>query len=94
MLTASDVPGYSVAAGEIRSSGIEADVNGQVDRRWRVMGNFAWDDARVTKDKTLAAATRLANVPEYSAGLLAIREDRLPGSGGRYGIGAGVNYVG
>ncbi|HEX8602831.1 MAG TPA: TonB-dependent siderophore receptor [Pseudoduganella sp.] len=93
VLTASDVPGYSVAAGEIRSSGVEADINGQVDRRWRVMGNFAWDDARVTQDRTLAAGTRLANVPEYSAGLLAIREDRLPG-GSRYGIGAGVNYVG
>ncbi|GGY12118.1 TonB-dependent siderophore receptor [Massilia dura] len=93
VLTASDVPGYSVAAGEIRSTGFEVDVNGQVDRHWRVMGNFAWDDARVTKDKTLAAGTRLANVPEYSAGLLAIREDRLPG-GGRYGIGAGANYVG
>jgi iron complex outermembrane receptor protein len=93
VLTASDVPGYSVAAGEIRSTGFEADVNGQVDRHWRVMGNFAHDDARVTKDRTLAAGTRLANVPETSAGLLAIREDRLPG-GSRYGIGAGVNYVG
>ncbi|WP_338766197.1 TonB-dependent siderophore receptor [Massilia sp. METH4] len=93
VLTASDVPGYSVAAGEIKSTGFEADVNGQLDRHWRVTGNFAWDDARVTKDKTLAAGTRLANVPEYSAGLLAIREDRLPG-GGRYGVGAGVNYAG
>ncbi|WBS01877.1 TonB-dependent siderophore receptor [Pseudoduganella sp. SL102] len=93
VLTASDIPGYSVAAGEIKSTGVEADVNGQAGRHWRVMGNFAWDDARVTKDKTLAAGTRLANVPEYSAGLLAIREDRLPG-GSRYGVGAGVNYVG
>ncbi|QBE64742.1 TonB-dependent siderophore receptor [Pseudoduganella lutea] len=93
VLTASDIPGYSVAAGEIRSTGAEADVNGQVGRHWRVMGNLTWDDARVTKDRTLAAGTRLANVPEVSAGLLAIREDRLPG-GGRYGIGAGVNHVG
>lgn len=93
VLTASDIPGYSVAAGEIKSTGVEADVNGQAGRHWRVMGNFAWDDARVTKDRTLAAGTRLANVPEYSAGLLAIREDRLPG-GSRYGVGAGVNHVG
>ncbi|GGY63945.1 TonB-dependent siderophore receptor [Pseudoduganella albidiflava] len=93
VLTASDIPGYSVAAGEIKSTGVEADVNGQAGRHWRVMGNFAWNDARVTKDKTLAAGTRLANVPEYSAGLLAIREDRLPG-GSRYGVGAGVNHVG
>jgi iron complex outermembrane receptor protein len=30
VLTASDVPGYSVAAGEIRSTGFEADVNGHI----------------------------------------------------------------
>lgn len=93
VLTASDVPGYSVAAGQVKSSGVEADVTGQVGRRWRVSGNFAWDDARVTRDKTLAAGTRLMNVPKLSAGLLAIREDGLA-DGSRYGVGAGVNYVG
>ena len=33
------------------------------------------------------------NVPKWSAGLLAIREDRLP-DGSRYGVGGGVNHVG
>lgn len=93
VLTASDVPGYSVAAGQVKSSGVEADVTGQVGRPWRVSGNFAWDDARVTRDKTLATGTRLTNVPKLSAGLLAIREDSLA-DGSRYGVGAGVNYVG
>lgn len=93
VLTASDVPGYSVAAGQVKSSGVEADVTGQVGRRWRVSGNFAYDDARVTRDKTLAAGTRLMNVPKLGAGLLAIREDSLA-DGSRYGVGAGVNYVG
>lgn len=93
VLTASDVPGYSVAAGKIKSTGFEADVYGQVDRHWRVSGNLSYDDARVTQDKTLPSGARLANVPEWSAGLLAMREDTLA-SGRRYGIGAGVNYVG
>ncbi|QGZ39361.1 iron complex outermembrane receptor protein [Pseudoduganella flava] len=93
VLTASDVPGYSVAAGEIRSTGFEADVNGQVDRHWRLTGNVAWMDARVTKDRTLAAGTRVANVPKVSAGVFALREDELP-NGTRYGIGGGVNYAG
>ena len=93
VLTASDVPGYSVAAGKVKSSGAEADVYGQLDANWRVSGNLSWDDARVERDKTLAPGTRLANVPKVSAGLLAIREAVL-GNGGRYGIGGGVNYVG
>ena len=93
VLTASDVPGFSVAAGEVKSSGVEADVTGQLGRHWRVSGNAAYDDARVTRDRTLAAGTRLMNVPKWSAGLLAIREDRLP-DGSRYGVGGGVNHVG
>ncbi len=93
VLTASDVPGFSVAAGEVKSSGVEADVTGQIGRHWRVSGNAAYDDARVTRDRTLAAGTRLMNVPKWSAGLLAIREDSLA-NGSRYGVGAGVNHVG
>ena len=93
VLTASDVPGYSVAAGKVKSSGFEADVYGQLDDNWRVSGNFSWDDARVEKDRTLPAGTRLANVPKVSAGLLAIREAVLD-NGGRYGLGGGVNHVG
>ena len=56
VLTASDVPGYSVAAGEIRSTGFEADFNGLVGH-WRLTGNFEWMDARVTKYRTLPAGT-------------------------------------
>ncbi|WP_233149445.1 TonB-dependent siderophore receptor [Herbaspirillum camelliae] len=93
VLTSSDVPGFSVAAGEVKSAGFEADVFGQLTANWRISGNFSWDNARVTKDKTLAAGTRLTNIPAYSAGILAIREDALQ-NGNRYGLGAGVNYVG
>jgi iron complex outermembrane receptor protein len=93
VLTASDVAGYSIAAGEIKSTGFEADVHGQIDKKWRVTGNFSWDHARVTKDATLAVGARLMNVPEYSAGTLLIREDSLA-DGQRYGLGAGLNYVG
>ncbi|WP_432239773.1 TonB-dependent siderophore receptor [Herbaspirillum robiniae] len=93
VLTSSDVPGYSVAAGEVKSTGFEADVYGQLTTNWRVSGNFSWDNARVSRDKTLAPGTRLANIPAYSAGLLAIREDALA-NGSRYGVGGGINYVG
>jgi iron complex outermembrane receptor protein len=93
VLTASDTPGFSVAAGEVKSSGFEADVYGQIDKNWRVSGNFAYIDARISKDATLAPGTRITNIPRTSAGLFAIREDALP-DGSRYGFGAGINYVG
>lgn len=93
VLTASSVPGYSVAAGEVKSTGLEADVYGQLDRQWRLTGNASWDNARVTRDNTLAVGTRLTNVPKTSAGMLLIREDSLA-DGRRYGVGGGLNYVG
>jgi iron complex outermembrane receptor protein len=93
VLTASNVVGFQQAAGEVKSTGVEADVFGQIDANWRVSANFSWDDARVSKDRTLAPGTRLANIPAYSAGLLAIREDALA-NGSRYGVGGGINYVG
>lgn len=93
VLTSSDVPGYSVAAGEVKSSGFEADSFGQIDDSWRVTANFSWIDARVSKDKTLAVGTRLMNVAKTSAGVLLIRETALE-RGGRWGVGGGANYVG
>ena len=93
VLTASDTPGFSVAAGEVKSSGFEADVYGQIDKHWRVSGNFAYVDTRIAKDKTLAPGARITNIPKISAGLFAIREDVLA-DGSRYGLGGGINYVG
>jgi iron complex outermembrane receptor protein len=46
VLTASDIPGFQVAAGEAKSTGFEADAYGQIDAHWRVSANFAWDNAR------------------------------------------------
>jgi iron complex outermembrane receptor protein len=93
VLTASDVAGYSVAAGEVKSSGFEADAFGQIDDHWRLTANLSWIDARVAKDKTLPVGARLMDVPKTSAGLLLIREAALDG-GARWGVGGGANYVG
>lgn len=93
VLTASDIPGVSVAAGEVKSTGFEADVYGQLSANWRLSGNFSWDNARVTKDKVQPAGRRLVNVPGFSGGLLVLREDAFP-DGSRYGLGSGLNFVG
>ncbi len=78
---------FNVAAGEVRSRGIEADVAGKLDAHWRLTANAAYTDTEVLRDndKTLLGK-RLLGIPRVSGGLFAIREDRLA-SGGRYGVG-------
>ena len=85
---------YNVAAGEVRSRGLEADLAGQIDAHWRMTANLAYTDAEVVRDNNPALlGKRLLNVPRVSAGLFAIREDRLA-SGGRWGVGGGLVHVG
>lgn len=85
---------YSVAAGEVRSRGLEFDLSGRIDRFWRVTASFAYLDAKVTRDNNPQLEGKpLLNVPRTSASLLAVREAPLT-DGSRYGIGGGLSYVG
>lgn len=86
-------PAFSIAAGEVRSRGIEFDFSGRIDRRWRVTGNLAYTDAYVARDDTLAAGSRLVNAPRASGSLLAIYEN-ADARGAPCGVGGGFNYVG
>jgi iron complex outermembrane receptor protein len=84
---------YQVAAGEVRSRGIDLQLTGQLTDQLRVIGAYAYVDAEVTKDNTLAHGSRLLNVPEHSGSLLGVYEFL---DGGLRGVelGGGVNYVG
>lgn len=85
---------FSVAAGEVRSRGVEADVAGQIDAHWRLSANLAYADTEVTRDNNAALlGRRLQGIPRVSAGLFAIREDMLA-NGSRYGLGGGLVHVG
>lgn len=84
---------FLIAAGEARSRGAELDVSGQLGTHWRVTGNVSYVDAEVTQDARLAPGTPLVNIPRTSGSLMAIYEDKAP-IGQRYGVGAGVRYVG
>lgn len=84
---------FLIAAGEARSRGLELDLSGSIGQHWRVTGNVALTDAEITADSRLPAGTPLRNIPRTSASALAIYEDAAP-VGQRYGIGAGVRYVG
>lgn len=85
--------GFSIAAGEARSRGVEFDFSGQVTDKVRVLANYAYIDAEITKDSNAAlVGARLINVPKQSGSALAMYEDDF--SAGRYGFGAGATYVG
>jgi iron complex outermembrane receptor protein len=86
-------PGYSVAAGQVRSRGLEFDWAGQLTRQWRVNASLAFNDVEVTRDHTLETGGRLLNVPRVTASLLAMHESTLA-SGQRLGLGGGVTHVG
>ncbi|MBP0598025.1 TonB-dependent siderophore receptor [Herbaspirillum sp. LeCh32-8] len=85
--------GFSIAAGEVRSRGVELDYSGKLGRHWRLTGNFAYTDAYVSRDNTLAIGSRLVNVPRASGSALAVYED-ADARDGVWGVGGGASYVG
>lgn len=94
VLTADPVDStYQIAAGEVRSRGIDLQLTGQLTDEVRVIGAYAYVDAEVTEDNTLARGSRLLNVPEHSGSLLGVYEF-LDGGLRGLELGGGVNYVG
>ncbi|WP_420225568.1 TonB-dependent siderophore receptor [Pigmentiphaga litoralis] len=86
-------PGFSISAGEVRSRGVEAEMNGQVSRHWRVNASLSVNDVEIRKDNSLEVGGRLLNTPAVTASVMTMYEDVLP-NGDRYGLGGGVTHVG
>ncbi|RXK12798.1 TonB-dependent siderophore receptor [Halarcobacter mediterraneus] len=105
VLTGSDPDGtYSVAAGEVRSQGIEFDIGGRLTSNLKLNANYTYTDTEVTKDMGGAVdwwtgtvvnleGKELSNIPKHSAGVLLMWEDTLANNGS-YGIGSNILYVG
>ncbi|MCQ4327697.1 TonB-dependent siderophore receptor [Pseudomonas stutzeri] len=98
VLTADPAPGSTtqIAAGEVRSRGIDLQLTGQLTDEIRVIGAYAYVDAEITKateGSTPAVGSRLLNVPEHSGSLLGVYEF-LDGGLRGLELGGGVNYVG
>lgn len=83
----------SVAAGEVISKGLDLSLVGRLTPQWKIIGNYAYADAAVSKDNALVKGTRLANIPQNAFNLLSIYEFK---SGKLNGLGLGLNqhYVG
>ncbi|WP_085693209.1 MULTISPECIES: TonB-dependent siderophore receptor [unclassified Pseudomonas] len=85
-------PNYNLAAGEVRSRGLDINIAGNLTPEWRVIGGYAYVDAEVTKDNRLPSGTRLANIPRNSFSLLNTYEFQ-DGLAKGLGLGVGVKYV-
>ncbi|HCN44648.1 MAG TPA: TonB-dependent siderophore receptor, partial [Pseudomonas sp.] len=85
-------PNYSIAAGQVRSRGLDINIAGNITPEWRVIGGYAYVDAEVTKDNRLPTGTRLANIPRNSFSLLNTYEFQ-DGFAKGLGLGVGVKYV-
>ncbi|MGY3447297.1 iron complex outermembrane receptor protein [Bradyrhizobium sp. USDA 4473] len=79
-------------AGKVRSRGVELDVTGRLTDSWSMIGSYAYTDARVTEDPTLAG-NALQNVALNTASLYLVYDfgTTLPG---RLRLGGGARYVG
>ncbi|MBE9118006.1 TonB-dependent siderophore receptor [Lusitaniella coriacea LEGE 07157] len=84
---------FSVATGEQRSQGVELDIAGEILPGWNIIANYAYTDARITKDNTIPEGNRLFNAPYHGAGLWTTYEIQSGDLQG-LGFGVGVNYVG
>ena len=85
--------GFSIAAGEVRSRGFDADISGRISRHWRLNASVSLIDAEVTRDNTLPVGSRLLNIPKVNGSALLVYES-THATGGRYGLGGGVTYTG
>ena len=88
-----DNPDFSIAAGEVRSRGIELDVAGEILPGWNVIAAYAYTDAEITEDNDFPVGNKLENVPENSASLWTSYEIQQ-GTFKGLGAGAGVFFVG
>ncbi|QRE73189.1 TonB-dependent siderophore receptor [Methylobacterium aquaticum] len=86
-------PGFSLAAGAVRSQGFEFTAAGQISPEIKLLAGYVFADAVVTKDNVLPVGAPLINVPRHSGSLLAVHEAQ-DGPWKGFGIGGGVRAVG
>lgn len=80
---------FSIAAGEVRSQGIELDILGEPLPGWNIIASVGLNDTEITEssDEFLPVGNRLANVPYTTASLWTTYEIQ---SGDYQGLGFGL----
>lgn len=92
-------PGFTQAAGEAESQGLEVDLQGEVARGLRLWLSYAYVDAEVSDDvldpdfgKVVSAGDRLLNVPRHSFNAQLVKDTVVVGR--PLSLGGGVLHVG
>ncbi|MCI2052496.1 MAG: TonB-dependent siderophore receptor [Sphingobium sp.] len=82
----------AIQTGEQRSRGFEADITWEPTRSLSILANYAYTDAKVTKDTVVPVGDRLARVPKHS-GRIAVHYRVLTGALKKLSFGAGVTAL-
>lgn len=80
---------FQIGIGEQRSRGAEFDVAGRILPGWDIIANYAYIDARVTKDEDFLIGSRLPNVPLHQGSIWTtyfVQEGQLQGLGAGLGM--------
>ncbi|MBD2412566.1 ferrichrome-iron receptor [Nostoc calcicola FACHB-389] len=84
---------FSIAAGEVKSRGLEFDVSGQILPGWNLIASYFVNDAFVSQDNSLPVGDLLVNAPGSGGSLWTTYEIQSGGMKG-LGFGGGVFYTG
>ncbi|MEH2177848.1 TonB-dependent siderophore receptor [Nostoc sp.] len=84
---------FSIAAGEVKSRGLEFDVSGQILPGWNVIGSLFHNDAFVSRDNSLPVGDSLVNAAGIGGSLWTSYEIQN-GDWKGLGFGGGVFYTG
>jgi len=80
-----------VALGEVESQGVEVEVTGELTPRWRISGNYAFNDIEVTRDTDPEQVGRnFPNAPQDQGGVWTTYSFLE----GDLGLGGGLEFVG
>ena len=88
-----DHPDFGIQIGEQRSRGVEVDIAGEVLPGLRLIGSYAYTDAKITESNDGTQGNRPANVPEHTGsvwGVYQFPEGIVRG----LGFGLGIIAVG
>lgn len=81
---------FLAPVGSLVSRGIELDASARLGRRWQIVANYAWLDAKA--DDEAFPTPDVLNVPEHSGTVLIVH--RIPTSRGEWQLSGGAVYVG
>jgi len=87
-----DNPGFLIQTGEQRSQGIELDIAGEILPGWKIIGGYAYSDAKVTQDQEFEG-NLLNNTPKHAFSLWTTYELQSGNLQG-LGFGLGLYYIG